>query len=63
MYQVDEQTINRVLDAGQSLYLRLQSSPWFAILKEEPQIMEFVNAYRDLESHIKRQNAEPPSTP
>lgn len=59
MYQLDESIINRMLDAGQHLYTKLAQSPFFALLKQEPEIMEFVNAYRDVESQVRKQNAAP----
>jgi hypothetical protein len=63
MYQVQEESLNKMLDVGQKLYAKLAASPFFALLKGEPEIMEFINAYRDVESQIKRQNAAPETTP
>lgn len=63
MYTIREQSLDHFMDVAQRLHAKLAASPFWYLMKDDPGIMEFINAVREIESQCKSQTAPPQEVP
>ena len=61
-YQIKKETIDRILEIAQRAHAKAVQSPFWAMVKENSEVVEMQRALGALESEVKAQQA-PPSNP
>jgi hypothetical protein len=60
MFQIREDSMQRLMEASQQLHGALVSSPMWELLKNEPVIVSWINALSEVETQIKQEQANAP---
>ena len=55
MFQIKEDSMQRLMDASEQLHGSLVSSPIWEMLKDEPIIVSWINALSEVDSQIKQE--------
>lgn len=56
MYMIKEDSFDRLNKSAQELFLKLQASQFWFMLKDEPLIKNFLEALREVEAQCKKEN-------
>jgi hypothetical protein len=59
MFQVAEDSLAKLMEASQQLHGKLVASPLWGMLKDEPLIVNWINALSEIDSQFKKAQAPP----
>lgn len=59
MFQMQEQSITRLLETSQELHGKLIASPLWELLRTEPVIVNWISALNAVDAQLKKEQAPP----
>jgi hypothetical protein len=59
MYQLTENAVSHLMDTSRDLHSNLAASPIWPMIKDEPIIVAWMNALREIEIEIKGKQVSP----